>query len=152
MNHRLTLLLAVMMFVTSGCSPTNEVSEITGTAAERVAGVSRVIEAHAALPSEIIDAHLVEIRIGDGQLGPSDYRSFIWIKVSPDDIGKWKSVLSTPPADSPAYDAPPTKPAWWLPESDYIKLTKYDSLTLFNRHGWIAIDDEGNVYALTYTQ
>ena len=153
MNHRLVFLSAIMTFVTAGCSgPTNEIHEVTGTAAERAAGVSRVIKSHAAVPSDITDAHLIEQQFGDGQLGPADYRSFVWIKVSPDDIAKWKSALKTPPTDSPAYDTPPTKPKWWLAESDYKKLTKYDSQALFDRHGWIAIEDNGNIYAHTYTQ
>ena len=101
-----------------GCSGSqNQTHEITGTTAERVAGVTRVIESNAELPSDILDAHLIELQFGDGQLGPSDYRSFIWIKVSADQITKWKSALKTPPDDSPAYDAPPSKPKWWLSET-----------------------------------
>ena len=148
-----TFILVLIIFVFSGCGgPQNQTHEITGTAAERVLGVSRIIESNAALPSEITDAHLIELQFGDGQLGPSDFRSFIWVKVSSDDVAKWRSTLKSPPNDSPAYDAPPTKPKWWLTQSAYTQLTKYDSHTLFNRHGWIAIQEDGNIFALTYTQ
>jgi hypothetical protein len=150
---KLSFLLAFIVVALSGCGgPQNQTHEITGTAAERVAGVSRVIKSNAEMPSNIVDAHLIELQFGDGRLGPSDFRSFVWIKVSPDDIPKWKSALKTPPDDSPTYDAPPTKPKWWLSQSTYKQLIKYDSHALFSRHGWVVVDDDGNIYALTYTQ
>ena len=146
-------ILVFISFVISGCSgPQNQTHEIAGTQAERVLGVSRVIESNATLPSEIADAHLIELQFGDGRLGPSDFRSFVWIKVSPDDIDKWKSILKSPPNQSVGYDQPPANPAWWVAEATFDKSTKYDSDALFNRHGWIVIEDDGNIFALTYTQ
>lgn len=147
------LLILLALTVTAGCSgPQNQTHEIAGTTAERVAGVSRVIEANAELPSDIADARLIELQFGDGQLGPSDFQSFVWIKISPDDVATWKSSLKTPPSESPAFDTPPTQPKWWLSKASFDKLTKYDSRALFNRSGWVAIQDDGNIFALTYTK
>jgi len=149
---KLTSILVLISVIFLGCGPQNQTHEITGTAAERVEGVSRVIESNAALPSKITDAHLIELQFGDGQLGPADYRSFVWIKVSTDDVEAWKSALKSPPRQSPGYDTPPSKPTWWLVQTAYDEATKYDSHALFNRHGWIVIQDDGNIFALTYTQ
>ena len=147
------LIIFLFLAAVVGCGgPQTQTHEITGTVAERVAGVSRVIQSNATLLSTITDAHLVELQFGDGQLGPSDFRSFVWIKVSADDIPKWKVGLKSPPIDSPAYDSPPSKPGWWLPQSTFAQSTKYDSHAFFNRHGWVVIQDDGNIYALTYTQ
>ncbi len=143
----------LLLAVVSGCGGTqNQAHEITGTVAERIAGVSRVVESNTPLPSTIADAHLIELQFGDGQLGPADFRSFVWMKVSPDDVAKWKAGMKTPPIDSPNYDAPPSQPRWWLAESTFTQLTKYDSQAFFGRHGWVVIQDDGNIYALTYTQ
>lgn len=150
----MTRLIVFLLFVAlSGCgSVRTQTHEVSGTTAERIAGVSRVIQSHADLPSKIADARLIELQIGDGQLGPSDFRSFVWIKVSPDDIAKWKSVLQAAPAHSPIYDSPATKPTWWIPQAQFIKQLKLDPHPIFNRHGWLTIDEDGNIYALTYTQ
>ena len=149
---KLAALFAFIALAVSGCGPQNQTYEIEGSPAERVAGVSRVIQSHTTLPSEIQDAHLIELQLGDGELGPSDFQSFVWIKVAPDDVAKWKAVLKTPPSDPPTYDAPTTNPKWWLLKATYSQLTKFDSYSIFNRHGWIAIDDEGNIFAMTFTQ
>ena len=147
------LALLIVLAVLCGCSgPQNQTHEVAGTTAERVAGVTRVIESNAKLPSDILDARLIELQVGDGAFGPSDYRSFIWIKVSADEITKWKSALKTPPDETPTYDAPPSKPQWWLSEKSYDALIKYDCWSLFQRQGWIVIQDDGNIFALTYTQ
>ena len=148
---RLTIL--IVLAIVSGCGgPQNQTHEITGTTAERVAAVSRVIESSAELPSTIQDARLIELQLGDGYLGPSDFQSFIWIKILPDQVERWRSTLKSPPFDSPTYETPPTKPQWWLSDSSFIQLTKYDSRALLGRNGWIVIQEDGNIFAKTYTQ
>ena len=143
----------IVLATVCGCSgPQDQTHELMGSTAERIAGVSRVIESNAVLPSDISDARLIEYQLGDGQLGPSDYRSFIWINVPADQITKWKSILKTPPDGSSAYDAPPSKPKWWIRKNSFDQLTKYDCHALFDRNGWIVIQDDGNIFALTYTQ
>ena len=148
---RLTVLLLLASL--AGCGGVRtQTHEVTGTTAERVAGVSRVIQSHTDLPSAISDAHLVELQIGDGQLGPSDFRSFVWIKISPDDIAKWKSAVQATPVDLPSYESPETSRAWWITEAQFAKSTTFDPRPLFNRNGWVTIDDGGNIFAFTYTQ
>ena len=142
-----------LLFVICGCSgPQNQTHEIEGTAAERASAVTRLIESNATLPSKITDAHLIDFQIGDGQLGPSDFRSFAWIKVSPTDVVKWKAALTTVPQNSLSYESPPTKQEWWLTQLSYNNETKFDARTLFDRPGWIIVQDDGNVYVYSYTQ
>ncbi len=147
------LVILLLLVSISGCGGARtQTHEITGTTADRVAAVSRVIQSHVDLPSTIADAHLIEIQIGNGQLGPSDFRSFVWIKVSPDDIANWKSVLQAAPIDSPTYKSPATAPPWWITQAQFAKSTTFDPHPLFNRNGWVTIDDDGNIFAFTYTQ
>ena len=147
---RLAILIVLATF--GGCSgPQNQTHEVMGTISERVAGVTRVIESNAQLPSKILDARLIEQQFGDGQLGPSDFRSFVWIKVPADQVVKWRSALKTPPEDTPVYDLPPSNADWWIDINLFAKLTKYDSHSLFSRNGWVVIQDDGNIFALTYT-
>ena len=147
------LVIFIVLATVCGCSgPQNQTQEVPSTAAERVANISRLIESSAKLPSDMIDARMKEVQLGDGQMGPSDNRWFVWIKVSAEDVEKWKSMLKTPPENPPEYDAPSTKPKWWISNISYNKLIKYDSHALFDRPGWIAIEDDGNIFALTFSQ
>jgi hypothetical protein len=149
---KLAALLASVAVTISGCGPQNGTIEISGTTAERVAVVSRLFSSDTTPPSDLQDAHLIELQFGDGQLGPSDIQTFVWAKVAPSDVVKWQSVLKSPPSSAPAYDTPPSKPKWWLSKNTYDQLDKFDSRSIFPRQGWIAIDDDGNIYALTFTQ
>jgi hypothetical protein len=152
MSRKPFVLAVSFVLLTGECRHEISEGEISGTTAERVAAVKRVIESSAAVPSTIDDAHLFELQFGDGQLGPSDFRSYIWIKVSADNIAKWKSVLKTSPYDPPAYDTPPSEPKWWLTRDEFEQLTKFDTFAMFQRHGWIVVDGDGNIFARTYTQ
>ena len=125
--------------------------ELTGTTDERAAGIRRVIEDNGTVPSPIDNAHLIELQFGDNVLGPADFRSYIWIKVSAKDVDKWKSVLPGSPYDPPIYDSPPSDPKWWLTRTEFERMKKYDTFSMFHRHGWIVVDDNGNIYARTYT-
>ncbi|MEM9440622.1 MAG: hypothetical protein AAGA73_09280 [Pseudomonadota bacterium] len=125
--------------------------ELTGTTDERIVGIRRVIEDHGPVPSPIDDAHLIELQFGDNMLGPADFRSYIWIKVSPQHADKWKSVLAGSPDDPPIYDSPPNEPSWWLTSDEFERLQKYDTFPMFRRNGWVVIDDDGNIFVRNYT-
>ena len=150
---KLTVLVAFVALIASGCEPQDKTIEIPGTTAERVAGVTRLIESSTTLPSKIQDARLLETKTGDNRLGPADYKSFIRIKVAPEDVAKWKATLkaNTPPIYAATYYAPPTPPKWWLSKKTFDQFSKFDSQSMFQRHGWIAVGDDGNIFAMTFT-
>ena len=144
------LWLALILLV-SACNQ-ETTRELTGTTAERIVAVTRLLQDYGTVPGLIDDAQLIELQFGDNMLGPADFRSYIWIKVSTDDVRKWKSALSGAlPSDPPIYDMPPSEPNWWLTKEHFQTLLKYDAFPMFQRHGWIVVDSKGNVYARTYT-
>lgn len=154
-----SLVVLTVLFGMMGCQPTSHrsrkpkktVSEVTGSTQERVAAVSRIIRSKTGELTGIADARLIEIRIGDGQLGPSDFQSYVWIKLSPDDCKTWTDSLKSPPDATPRYSAPPTNADWWLTSEAFVELKKYDSWSTFGRQGWIVVDEDGNVFAMTFT-
>lgn len=147
----LTFSFLLFLLLAVGCSEQDKVFELSGTTAERVAGVARVIERNTKLPSVIDDARLIELQFGDNTVGPADFRSYLWIKVSSNNIKKWKSVLKNPPHDTPIFDIPSSQPTWWLKQDEFEELGKFDTFEIFQRHGWIGIDSDGNIFARTYT-
>jgi hypothetical protein len=70
-----------------------QVFEVTGNQDRRIARVSAILAKHIVLPTAILDAHFIEEQIGDGYLGPSDFRSFSAVKIAPKDVGKWSKLL-----------------------------------------------------------
>src|SRR5688572_28915964 len=100
--------IIVCLLALTACSkssaPKNSLHEITGSNAQRVAGVSAIITKHKAPPTAILDAHFVEEQTGDGSLGPSDFRAFYFIEVTPQDISQWTQII-TPLGTAAAYNA-----------------------------------------------
>ena len=146
-----------MLFV-AGCHPATQsnrkpkttTSEVTGTKEERIAAVSRIVLWAGDTQLQIDDARLIEVKIGDGQLGPSDYQSFLWIKLSPDQVTAWTAEL-TPLSKVPHYSVPPTKTDWWLTKEVFDEAVKYEARNRFGRSGWTVITKDGNVFAMTFT-
>jgi len=128
--------------------------EISGTKSKRTAAIARLfptVDPYTRLTDAFKNARLIELKFGDGILGPADYCSYLWIEVPPEQVSQWKSILQ--PTTAPLlYDAPPTKPSWWLTQTRFDLLPKYDPFPLFQRNGWIAVDDLGNIFARTCTQ
>ena len=52
---------------------------------ERVEVMKKIIDPLAKIPTDILDAHYTESKIGDGRLGPSDYFFYASITVSKGD-------------------------------------------------------------------
>jgi hypothetical protein len=136
----------------SGGVPKTLVHELTGDHTQRVAGISAILTQYKAPPTAILDAHFVEEQIGDGNLGPSDFRSFYYLEVAPQDIARWTQLLT--PLTAMAEYASPTQPRdWWIARDRFTSLKFYKPNTLTGRgHGWIGISQQtGRIYIFTFT-
>ncbi|MDZ4286754.1 MAG: hypothetical protein U0984_02285 [Prosthecobacter sp.] len=135
-----------------GNAPQTSVNEITGSNSERVLAISAIIGKHKVLPTGLGNAYFVEEKIGDGILGPSDFRTFYLLEIAPWDSGQWLKIL-TPMAEVPKYALPVRPCHWWLAESEFHSLQFYQSDTLTGRiHGWIGVSPKtGRIYIFTYT-
>lgn len=121
---------------------------------ERVEVMKKIIEPLAKIPTDILDAHYTESKIGDGRLGPSDYFFYASIKVSKGDEKKWSHDLKEPYNGVTQFSSPESSKIWWLTKEKFMELKLYETKTYFGRYnGWMAIDDvNGLIYVYTYTQ
>ena len=149
----LTMITAVVAF---GCSrstgPKLTVHALADTPEDRVGVMVKMIERHAPLPGPIRSVEALEEQIGDGGLGPSDFRFFAKIVVQKEDVASWKSAAG-PELSSGTYEAPQSAPLWWLAEGDFDGVTLHSPKTLFGRsNGWIGFSpDEQTIYVMTFT-
>ncbi len=150
------LVLIVCLFALTACSsssaPKSSVYEITGSSTARVARVSAIITKYNALPSAIVDARFVEEQIGDGIFGPSDFRSFCFLEVAPQDISQWTQIL-IPLGSAAEYNAPAQLRDWWVSRDSFAALQFYKPDILTGRvDGWIGISPKtGRIYIFTFT-
>lgn len=149
-------LLIVTTLGTAGCArssgPKITTRALGSTPEDRVATVVKIIERHSALPGSIRSVEGLEEQVGDGRLGPSDFRFFAKIVVEKRDLSSWKSAAGAK-LSSATYRAPQASTSWWLPESELKDLTLYSPRTLFGRnHGWIGFSsDNETLYVMTFT-
>lgn len=131
-------------------------TQVSGTKAERVAAVERLLRKSAGqkgVPGQIVDAQLLEIQTGDNRLGPADYQTYLWMQVQPADIPLWEDVLTRresaiAPLTSPAA-APPT---WWKLKLDPGETGFRPKPLLGRANGWIVLREDGQIYAYTFSQ
>jgi hypothetical protein len=156
------LLIITVLIALTACIPSNESKvktstyEIKGTTAERVARVSAIIAKHKAVPTAILDANFFEEQLGDGVLGPSDFRSFYYIKVAPKDVKQWTQML-TPLTTNASYTALGKSCKncnWWVSRNTSNALKFYQSITLTGHpQGWIGVSPQsGSIYIFSFTK
>jgi hypothetical protein len=129
-----------------------KIVEVTGTQKERVSAVSAIITKFQALPTAIIDAHSIQEQIGDGYLGPSDFRSFSLVVVAPRDVTQWHEQLK-PIANKPEYAQPDRSCSWWVSPAAFNSLQFYQPGALTHgRQGWVGISRQtGRIYIFSFT-
>jgi hypothetical protein len=159
-RYAMTLSLIALASCNGGSSPkpaasrlaANQVYEATGNSQQRIKTISAIITKHRSLPTAIADAHFLEERIGDGELGPSDYRDFYVVDVATQDIEQWSQGL-IPLQEVPEYVEPPQPRNWWIDRDAFTSLQFYEPTPLTGRStGWIAISRQiGKIYIFTFT-
>lgn len=148
-----TYIFAMPLF--AACAPAQpsvtSSAELAGSQDERVAHVTAILNKISTPPTTILDANLLEERIGDGNLGPSDVRTYIQLQVTPTEIARWQEMLTTLPT-SPSFVAPANAPSWWIEESEFGKLGFYEPTALIGANGWVAIGmNQGTIYIYSFT-
>ena len=149
-----SFLLATTLAVTTGCSSNVAQTRrsISGTKAERIAAVEKLLKRSKKsdqLPGAILDAQLEEIQVGANGLGPADYQTFVWIKVNPDDVASWENALE--PRDEPIRPIAAMAPKWWTVDIDEDTAV-FSPKSLFGRsNGWVVIQEDGQIFAFTFT-
>jgi hypothetical protein len=157
--HKVIWLL-ILACVLVSCTPnrtsdrTTEISfiEVTGDQATRVERITEMLAQQEPLPTPLRDAHFVEEKIGDGELGPADYRAFVALTVAPDQVVAWLALL-TPLDQTPDYAEPGQPYEWWIDEKRFASMHFYAPDPLTNRaNGWVAIDTvRGQIYVYSFT-
>ena len=154
MKPPLALFLICSMAACSPKRPAESSHEITGTQTARVAAVTKIVTTHSQLPSPLLDANFVEERTGDGNLGPSDFRSFAVLSVAPADLPAWRTALTPLEAHNipPAYAALKHTLPWWLPAADFSGLEFHSPKSLTGRpNGWVGIAPNGKIFVYSFT-
>lgn len=148
------LLLAII-----GCTPSDtpdtqntSVYEISGSTQERVLKATALLSKHHPPPTPLVDAYWIEEQIGDGVLGPSDFRSFAVLAVRPEDIPQWVKLL-TPLTEKLLYNQPTNSYSWWVDQAHFTELQFFESGRLTGRaNGWIGVSPQtGRIYIFTFT-
>lgn len=154
---RIFLLLLVCLL--GACRPARgpqwSVFELTGTKEERVKIMMAMITKRTPLPGPLLDASFLEEKIGDGVLGPSDFREFYVLTVAPDDVPAWTKLIASlkTPELRPEYAEPKQRPDWWLDPGSFPALKLVSPQKITGRiHGWAGIAPaEGKIYIYSFT-
>lgn len=90
-------------------------------------------------PSPVLDTDFLEESMGDGDLGPSDRRMRIRLKLRPNEVRRWRTA-SGAPIHVDEWPTSPADPAWWPLRPNTADYDFYSAATLFHgSNGWIAI-------------
>jgi hypothetical protein len=151
--------LGLFLILTLAACDSKRSNEVTGTQAERVAAVSKLLSKTAPLPSSLLDAHFVEEQTGDGGLGPSDFQAFYALTVAPADLPAWRAALSKVKTwnhfsnDEDIKRAAPKKAQpWWVSGADLGALEFYSPHSLTGRaNGWVGIAPDGRIFVYSFT-
>jgi hypothetical protein len=150
-------ILTLLAFSILSCSPKKAAESskvVEGTKAERIARVGKIISPNLAPPGPLLDANFVEEQMGDGNLGPSDFKSFCVLKVAPADLPAWKAVLAPLEAQNnpPTYVSPKQACPWWLSSADFAGLEFRSPKSLSGRlNGWCGIASDGRIFVFSFT-
>ena len=156
MKNYLVYAFCLMLFGCSASRPLPTRNEITGTQAERIACATSILSQYCALPSALLDAHMVEdFQDNSGGMVPGPSESWLSgvIVVPISDIPKWQQVLapalSSPSA--PTFTSPIAPPSWWPPSSALSDCVFYAPNKLTGRSGgFVAISPaDGTIYFST---
>lgn len=145
------LALALLMGLASceGQSPNAEAKTTVPQAGVSV-GAARIAK-HMNAPTNLEFGDHVEERIGDGNLGPSDLKSFTHLKFPADSIRPWTPSSERLTARPPY--AQPKEMTSWVDEATFRKLEFYRASPLLGASdGWIGLSrSTGEIYVFTFT-
>ena len=118
--------------------------------------VNRVITPQNLTRLKLKNAKCIQEQIGDGNLGPSDFRTFCALTVAPKDIDVLRETLSplNLPDDAAQYGEPRKTVPWWLSEVEFKTLELFKpGLLAYRANGWTGLSPKtGKIYLFGFTQ
>lgn len=153
MQRSFRLLLMSLMIMQAGCN-SKQSNEVTGTQANRIAIVTKIISGNTRMPSELLDANFIQDVTGAGGIGPPDVKSFGKLAVAPADLPAWKAILAPLEAYNlpAAYAAPKEACPWWLSAAEFSKLEMYSPKSLTGRvNGWVGVAPDGRIFMYSFS-
>lgn len=113
--------------------------------------VARILAKVRSLPSRPLEAHVLERRLGDGELGPSDARTWWCLRVRPEDVPAWTRGLE-PLTDSVKFEAPDPPRPWWVGKGAFDSMRFYrPGPVTGGMHGWLGVTPSGTIAIHTFT-
>jgi hypothetical protein len=128
---------------------TKRVTTAGPTQSDRIAAIEKFFNAK--LPSKIRDGQLVQVQFGDGNFGPSDFRTYVALGIDIAKLAVWKSA-GAPLAKNGAYERPAEAPGAWLSETDFNTCGHYSIDGFSANSGWMVVCDDGRIFVSTFTQ
>ena len=129
-------------------------SQVASTKAERIAQVTHILTRYNSLPSDILDAYFDEKTVGGPDpsgFGPVDYISFMYFRVSPDEMSKWNRLLIRELGYVPNLNPDENYP-WWLNGKDMKDFEFFEPHPLSSRDGFVAISRKtGEIWIYGFT-
>ena len=120
----------------------------------RRANITKQLSRNGKLPGVLLDAQVVQEKIGDGVLGPADFHTFYALTVPAADLPAWRTALAASPVlNGPAaYAAPKAPTAWWLKPAEFGKLELFGAKPLTGLvNGWVGLLPDGRIFIYSFT-
>ena len=105
------------------------------------------------LPSVPTSVEVIQYKIGNGMLGPSDYQTYYHFKIDPSEVWRWHALLEHggPPSLREYIPAPEGFTAW-LSREEFDKTSKYAAHHWFRGElSWLVLFADGDVFVYSET-
>jgi hypothetical protein len=154
---RLPLLLFYFTLIACNLNTSTEVSrQSPAQFSVSNVDVDRFITSQNLTRLKLKNARCIQEQIGDGNLGPSDFRTFCVLTVASKDIAALRETLSplNLPDDAAQYGEPRKAVPWWLSEAEFKTLELFKpGLLAYRANGWTGVSSKtGKIYLFGFTQ
>lgn len=153
-----TLLLALTFSILAACERqvAPPVPAAAKTTAQRINEATSILKQSVPLSSELIDAQFEELAMGGedlgAMLGPTDFVSYMYLRVAPADIDKWVAILAHPLDHEPTLEKSDRSYPWWLDQARPAELRFFAPYPLSQRDGWAAVSKKtGEIWIFGFT-
>jgi len=115
-----------------GCG--DDSTKVKSVTFNNVESIHKVFHKNEKLPSEILEFDFVQYNsVSSSRVPcPTDYTSYLRIKVEIENVEKWIGNLKSPFNNTTKYSSPHSPQTWWLPEAQFKDLTLYETKKYFN--------------------
>jgi len=157
MSRVLLVPFVLLSTLFTGCfdnKPEETLFELVGSKEERIEALNKILlRENESLPSPLRNAYLLEVKIGDGRMGPSDYQTYCSFEVAPSEIERWIEDLGAPIEKPLPFEMPELDRFWWPDRETLKQLAFHPGKSLSGRvNSWAAIDPKaGRIHVYSFT-